>query len=106
MKLAEGLKVIEKGWIVKPKGFRVRYQKRVDSQIVTEYSPRIEDAALDSDVTTWRYAWKLFQATQGQSKEIAEDELVNITVVDELDNPIIYYVTGKEEIFNLKEESL
>ena len=103
MKLADGLKVIEKGWIVKPKGFRVRYQKRVDAELVTEYSPRLEDAALDSDVTTWRYAWKLFKATQGQSREIAEDELVNITVVDELDNPVIYYVTGEEEIFNLKE---
>ena len=102
MKLAQGLKVIEKGWIVKPKGFRVRYQKRVDSEIVTEYSPRLEDAVLDSDVTTWRYAWKLFQATLTQSTEIAEDEMVNITVVDELENPIIYYVTGKEEIFNQK----
>ena len=46
MKLAQGLKVIGKGWVVKPKGFRVRYQKRVDSKIVTEYSPRLEDAAL------------------------------------------------------------
>ncbi|RLC17808.1 MAG: hypothetical protein DRH93_17255 [Deltaproteobacteria bacterium] len=106
MKLAEGLKVIEKGWIVKPKGFRVRYQKRVDSKIVTEYSPRLEDAALDSDVTTWRYAWKLFQATQTVPGEIAEDELVNITVVDELDNPVIYYVTGEKETFNMKDESL
>jgi len=104
MKLAQGLKVIKDGWVTKPKGFRVRYQKRVDSKIVTEYSPRLEDAVLDSDVTTWRYAWKLFQATQGVSGEIAEDELVNITVVDELDNPVIYYVTGKKEIFNMKKE--
>ena len=103
MKLAQGIKVIGKGWVVKPKAFRVRYQKLVDSKIVTEYSPRLEDAALDSDVTTWRYAWKLFKATQGEPGEIAEDELVNVTVVDELDNPIIYYLTGKEEIFNLKD---
>ena len=103
MKLVKGLKVIEKGWVIKPKGFRVRYQKLVDSKLVTEYSPRLEDAFLDSDVTTWRYAWKLSKATQGQPGEITEDELVNITVVDDLDNPVIYYVTGKEEIFNLKD---
>ncbi len=104
MKLAQGLKVIKNGWVAKPKGFRVRYQKRVDSKIVTEYSPRLEDAALDSDVTTWRYAWKLFQATRAVPGKIAEDELVNITVVDELDTPAIYYVTGEKEIFNMKKE--
>jgi hypothetical protein len=27
MKIAEGLKIIENGWIKKPKGFRVSFQK-------------------------------------------------------------------------------
>ena len=103
MKIAQGLKIIEKGWIAKPKEFRVRYQKLVDSELVTEYSPRLEDAALDSDVTAWRYAWKLFKATETQSSEITEDELANITVVDDSDNSVIYYVTGEKEIFNLRE---
>ena len=102
MKLAQGLKVIEKGWVAKPKGFRVRYQKLVDSKLVTEYSPRLEDADLDSDVTTWRYAWKLFMASKTESEKIAEDELVNITVVDDLDNPVKFFVTGQFETFNPK----
>ena len=105
MKLVQGLKVIEKGWVAKPKGFRVRYQKLVDSKLVTEYSPRLEDAVLDSDVTTWRYAWKLFMAKKTQSEEIAEDELVNITVVDDLDNPVKYFVTGQFETFNPKRDN-
>jgi len=100
MKIAQGLKVIEKGWVVKPREFRVRYQKIIDSKLATEYSPRLEDAALDSDVTAWRYAWKLFMATKTPTGGIGGDELVNITVVDENENPIRYYVTGRNEIFN------
>lgn len=103
MEIAQGIKIIGNGWVVKPKGFRVRYQKHVGSKLVTEYSPGLEDATLDSDVTAWRYAWKLFMATQTQSGEITEDELLNITVVDDLNNPVIYYVTGEKEIFNLKD---
>jgi len=102
MKIAQGIKIIEKGWVVKPSEFRVKYEKNVDSKLVTEYSPGLEDAALDSDVTAWRYAWKLFMATKTPTGEIGEDELVNITVVDEMDNPVIYYVKGTEKIFNPK----
>lgn len=102
MKLAQGLKVIAKGWVGKPKGFRVKYQKLVDSKLVTEYSPGLDDSTLDSDVTTWRYAWKLFKASKSESREIVTDELVNITVVDDSDRQIAYYVTGKPETFNEK----
>ena len=105
MKLVQGLKVIEKGWVAKPKGFRVRYQKLVDSKLVTEHTPGLDDKPFDSDVTTWRYAWKLFAATKTQSEEIAEDELVNMTVVDDLDNPVKYYVTGQFETFNPKRDN-
>ncbi len=102
MKLAQGLKVIAKDWIEKPKGFRVKYQKRVDSKLVTKYSPGLDDNTLDSDVTTWRYAWKLFMASKSESREIVTGELVNITVVDDSDRQVDYYVSGKPEIFNEK----
>lgn len=102
MKLTQGLKIIAKGWIEKPKGFRVRYQKQIDSKLVTEYSPGLDDSLLDSDVTTWRYAWKLFMATKAESRDISPDELVNITVVDDSDRQVAYYVTGKSETFNKK----
>jgi hypothetical protein len=102
MKPSDGTKIIQAGWVVKPKGFRVRYQKFVDSELVTEYSPGLEENPQDSDVGTWRYAWKLFMATKTEGPDIAEGEFVNICVVNDLDVPIEYYVTCKKEIFNPK----
>ena len=102
MKIAAGLKIIENHWIQKPKGFRVKYQKLVNSELVVEYSPGQQDSSLDSDVTAWRYAWKLFMATRSDSNEIAEGEFINIYAVDESDYPIKYYATGKKEVFNQK----
>lgn len=104
MKLAEGLKRISEGWITKPKGYRVRFQQLVEGELVTEYSPGLEDKPLDSDVTTWRYAWKLAKATQPKSETVLPGELVNVTVVDDKDAMVNYYATGKPEIFNPKNE--
>jgi hypothetical protein len=103
MKISEGLEVIKKGWIVKPKGFRIKYQKLVDSELITEYSPTLEDGPLDSDIVAWRYAWKLYMATRSDSPEISDGELVNICVVDDSDNPIKYYATNQLEVFNPRE---
>ena len=103
MKISEGLEVIDKGWIVKPKGFRVKYQKLVDSELTTEHSPTLEDKPLDSDVVAWRYAWKLYMATRSDSPEISDGELVNICVVDDSDNPVKYYATNQLEVFNPRE---
>ncbi|MCK5099608.1 MAG: hypothetical protein KAR45_15980, partial [Desulfobacteraceae bacterium] len=100
MKIAQGMKLISEGWIQKPKGFRVRFQQFVDDELVTGYSPGLEDKPLDSDVTTWRYAWKLFKATQAGEDILSTGELVNVTVVDDQDTMVIYYATGKTEIFN------
>ena len=102
MKIAQGMKVIAEGWISKPKGFRVRFQQLVEGELVTKYSPGLEDLHLDSDVTTWRYAWKLAKATQPESEIISPGELVNVTVVDDKDTMVNYYATGKPEIFNPK----
>jgi len=103
MKISEGLKVIEKGWIIKPKGYRVKYQKMVNSQLITEYSPDLEDKPLESDVVAWRYAWKLYVATKTDSTEISDGELINIFVVDDSDNLVKYYATNQLEVFNRKE---
>lgn len=101
MKIAEGMKLISNGWIIKPKGFRVRFQQLVEGELVTTYSPGLEDKPLDSDVTTWRYAWKMAKATQPGST-ILPGEFVNVTVVDDKDAIVNYYATGKPEIFNFK----
>jgi hypothetical protein len=102
MQISSGLKIIDAGWIQKPKGFRVKYQKLVDGQIVTEYSPPEGSALLDSDVTAWRYAWKLLVATQSNGDDIQPDELVNIHVVTDTGEKVAYYATGAFTVFNAK----
>jgi len=102
MQISEGLKIIQAGWIQKPKGFRVKYQKLVDGQLVTEQSPPEGSALLDSDVTAWRYAWKLFMTTRSDTADIREEELVNIHVVNDGDEKVKYYATNNYEVFNSK----
>jgi hypothetical protein len=105
MEINEGLKTIKEGWIIKPKGYRVKYQKIAGSELITEYSPELEDEPLESDVVAWRYAWKLYMATKSDSPDVSEGELINISVVDDLDNPIKYYATNQLEVFNRKKIS-
>ena len=100
MKIADGLKVIENGWIRKPKGFRVRFEQQTESGIDVGYSPPLDITPLNSDVTAWRYAWKLWQATREESRSAAPGVLWNITVVDDLNNPFRHYGTGKLETYN------
>ena len=102
MQISEGLKIIQAGWVPKPKGFRVKYQKLVDGQLVTELSPPEESALLNSDVTAWRYAWKLFMTTRSDTADIREEELVNIHVVNDADEKVKYYATNDYEVFNKK----
>ena len=100
MKIAEALKFIDDNWVQKAKGFRVCMQRREGSDWVTDYSPDENAAPLDSDVTAWRLAWKLAVSTPLLEGEPQEGDLVNIHVVDQDNNPIDYYATGKKEIFN------
>jgi len=102
MKITEGLKMIDAGWIRKPAGFRVKYEKLVDGRRVTEHSPPEGSALLDSDVTAWRYAWKLFAACRSEKTDIQENELVNIHVVDDAGEQVKYYATNKYDLFNPK----
>jgi len=69
MKISEALKVIDDGWVKKPEGFRVHFQKQEDSEWVTEYSPGEKQKALDSDVVAWRLAWKLAEARKSDTPE-------------------------------------
>ena len=99
MKITEGLKLIEKGWIRKPKGYRVRFHRQNETGFEQMYSPPLADAMLTSDVTAWRYAWKLWQATRKET----ETGFYNITVVDDEDRQIPFYGTGGMEIYNPRE---
>ena len=102
MKITEGLKIIENGWIRKPKGFRVAFQKQTDTQIEDGFSPPLDATPLNSDVTAWRYAWKLCQATSLGVENGESVALYNITVVDDLGNPFKFYGTGDFETYNQK----
>jgi hypothetical protein len=102
MDIAEGLKIIENGWVHKPKGFRVKYQKQTENGIETCYSPPMEAAPLNSDVTAWRYAWKLGQATRAETETNTPGALYNITVVDDQDKPFRFYNTNDFETYNPK----
>jgi hypothetical protein len=100
MKIADGLKIIENGWIRKPKGFRVSFQRHAESGLENGLSPPPGTAPLNSDVTAWRYAWKLAQSTSLRTGAPRAGDMINIFVVDQDNNPILYYATGEKEIFN------
>ena len=102
MKIAEGLKLIENGWIRKPKGFRVRFHQQTEAGIEAGLSPPPEAAPLNSDVTAWRYAWKLWQATRAAAETGDPGALYNITVVDDQDRPFRFYGSGDFETYNPK----
>ncbi|MBC2744825.1 MAG: hypothetical protein HGJ93_17785 [Desulfosarcina sp.] len=102
MKLEEGLKIINSGWIRKPKGFRVRCDKRTENGIEVVYSPPLDDTPLNSDVTAWRYAWKLWQATRAEAEADHPGALFNIVVVDDRDQLVRFYVTGELVVYNPK----
>ena len=102
MKIIEGLKVIEEGWIRKPEGYRVRFHKQTENGIESGYSPPPDAAPLNSDVTAWRYAWKLWQATRSLADADLPGALYNITVVDDQDRPTRFYGSGQAEIYNPK----
>lgn len=103
MKINDALKIIDAGWVRKPQGFRVHLQKKVNSELVTEYVPGEEEKPLDSDVVAWRLAWKLSQTTKPDISEISDGDIVNIYVVDDLGNPIKFYVTNQPWILRATE---
>jgi hypothetical protein len=104
MKLGDAAKFIDAGWVKKPKGFRVHFQKRMDGEVITDYTPGPKEKPMDSDVAAWRLAWKLDQAQTYGGKPVGDGELFNIYVVDDANNPVNYYATGQPLVFNAYEE--
>ena len=75
----------------------------VNSEWVTDYAPGEEEDPLDSDVVTWRLAWKLSQARKFNPQEMNEGDMVNLYVVDDSESPIKFYGTGELTILNVYE---
>ena len=103
MKLSEALKFIDHGWVRKRKGFRVQFQKRINSEFVTDVVPNEEAKPLDSEVAAWRLAWKLSEAAKLDNSEPGDGEMVNICVVDDLGNPVAFYGTNQPKMFNRRD---
>ena len=103
MKVKDALDIIDEGWVKKPKGFRVHFQKMVGSEWITDLVPGEEEKPLDSDVVAWRLAWKLSQAGKSTPPEISEGDMVNIYVVDDLGNPVRFYGTNELTVLNVCE---
>jgi len=100
MKSAEAYKIIDEGWTKKRKGFRVRFQKQVASEIITDYFPDMDDGPWLSEIAIWRMAWKLAESKKSDTPDISAGDLVNIYVIEDEGNPIKYYATNRFEIFN------
>ncbi|MCG8636699.1 MAG: hypothetical protein MI863_22895 [Desulfobacterales bacterium] len=100
MKISDAMKKIDESWVTKKKGFRVRMHRREGNDWVLDCSPGEKSSPLDSDVTSWRLAWKLAQSTPLRKGEAQEGDMVNIHVVDQDDVAVIYYATGENEVFN------
>ena len=102
MKVKDSLKIIDEAWVKKRGGYRVRFQKLKNSEIVTDYCPEEKEKPLDSDVVAWRLAWRLAQATRVEGSHIGDGESINVCVVDDTGEPIKYYATNQLEVFNPK----
>lgn len=98
MKITELLKITDEKWVRKAQGYRVRFQKRERDKWVVDYMPGLEDPPLLSDVVAWRSAWKLLKSSRP-----GDGEFVNLTVVDDRDEPVRYYANGRFEVFNARE---
>ena len=106
MKSAEAYKIIDQNWVKKHQGFRVRFQRQIDSEIVTDYFPDMDESPWLSQVAIWRMAWKLAESKKSAPPDTGAGDLVNIYVVDDAGNPIKFYATGQFEVFNPVETPL
>ena len=100
MNTDDAYKISDKGWIKKRNGYRVRFQRQVNSEIITDYVPGMDDSPWQSDVATWRLAWRLSESKKSDRPDIIAGDLVNICVVDDEGNPVKYYATNRYEVFN------
>lgn len=98
MKQIDVLKLGDKIWVRKAKGFRIRCSEFRDGERVALTMPTEENLAMDSDVGAWRMAVKLSES--GDTAQDGNPQYTDITVVDDTGEPIRYYVTDTLQVFN------
>lgn len=98
MKQAELLKLGDQIWVRKRKGYRIRCQAFEDGAYQEVLMPSETEAPMESDVACWRLAHKLAIGTvEGDD---STKQYTGITVVDDLGEPVDYYVTNKPHVLN------
>jgi hypothetical protein len=100
MNLKELYKTIDENRAKKRSGYRIQFQQKVDAEILTITIPDLDEKSWQSDVATWRLAWRLAESRQSDPPDINGGDSVNITVVDDEGNPVKYYATNQLEAFN------
>jgi hypothetical protein len=100
MKLKEATKVIKEGWVRKRKGFRIRFEKRVESLWVEDVFPDTGESAIKSEVAAWEYARRFAESTRSDQPEEKDGAMVNIYVVDDLGEAVPFYGTNQFKVLN------
>jgi hypothetical protein len=100
MKLKEAMRIISEGWIQRKKGFRVRFEKRVGHQWVTDCFPNKEEKPLSSQVSAWELARRFAESNPLDRHGIREGDIVNVSVVDDLDRTIDFYGSNEPTRLN------
>ncbi len=99
MKLKEAMEKIGAGWIQRPKGFRVRFERREGDQWISDVFPSEGEALLTSDVMAWELARRFSESTRSSSGE-TETDFSSITVVDQEGRPVKFYGTNAIRVLN------
>jgi hypothetical protein len=100
MDLKEAMQMISAGWIQRPKGFRVRFERRQGDQWISDSFPSEGEALLTSDIMAWELARRFAEATRMEVTEEAEGGISSITVVDHTGTPVKFYGTDAIRVLN------
>lgn len=100
MNTKQAYKIIDAGWAKKRAGYRIRFQRNVDGEIVTDYFPDLDEGPWLSEVAIWRMAWRLAESRQSDPPNVSAGDLINVTVVDLEGSSVKYYATNQLEVFN------
>ncbi len=103
MKQKEISEIVKSGWVRRKKGFRLRFEKWINSEWIVDYYPEQGEKLVQSEVAAWETARKFAEVTKSDSQEFKEGDIVNVCVVDDLDDPIKFYGTNKLHVLNLLE---
>jgi hypothetical protein len=98
MKQADLLKLGDQAWVRKRKGFRIRCYQLIDDVRTEALMPTESELPMDSELAAWRVAYKLAQNRDATAD--GQPVYIDITVVDDLGEPVPYYVTGQPQVFN------